>query len=154
MLIENNYSLKQNGNPLSGSSLLGNLADGAQPADSPSNLSDGLDEEDDELLYNDEATLDNEDGASLSGSSNGYSFSEALSPSSQTETNAQTSIATILGASNTASLMSNMNNVLNSVLNGNGARQVKSERGVEQEENNLPTSPESASSVNEEAVEK
>ena len=135
---------------------MGNLADGGQQADSPSNLSDGLDEEDDELMYNDEATLDNEDGASLSGSSNGYSFSEALSPSSQTEASAQNSMATILGASNTASLMNNMNNVLNSVLNGNGSRPpAKSERSAGQEENNLPSSPESASSVNdEESVEK
>ena len=125
---------------------MGNLTDGAHQTDSPSNQSDGcLDEEDDELIYNDEATLDNEDGASLSGSSNGYSFSEALSPSSQTETSAPNSIATILGASNTASLM---NNVLNSVLNG--SRPAKSAATGEQEENNLPSSPESASSANEE----
>lgn len=97
-------------------------------------------------MYDDDGTLDNEDGASLSGSSNGYSFSEALSPSSQTEASAQNSIATILGASgNTTSLM---NNMLNSVLNG--SRQTKSERSAEQEENNLPSSPESANSVNEE----
>lgn len=127
--------------------MLGNLADGARQTDSPSNLSDGcLDEENDELMYDDDGTLDNEDGASLSGSSNGYSFSEALSPSSQTEASAQNSIATILGASgNTTSLM---NNMLNSVLNG--SRQTKSERSAEQEENNLPSSPESANSVNEE----
>lgn len=141
--------MQQNGNSLSANSLLGNLADGARQADSPSNLSDGLDEENDELMYDDDGTLDNEDGGSLSGSSNGYTFSEALSPSSQTEANAQNSIANILGASgNTASLMNNVNNVLNSVLNG--SRQTKSERTAEPEGNNLPSSPESATSANEE----
>ena len=99
-------------------------------------------------------TLDNEDGLSLSDSSNAaYSFSETLSPSNQLQTestNAQ--LASILGTSN-SSLMSN---VLNSVLNNtNLKQQLKLDKSVEQEDNNydtnLPSSPESAnSSLNDE----
>lgn len=98
-------------------------------------------------MYNEEMTLDN-DGISLSDSSNAYSFSETLSPSNQTEMNAQNSIASILGSSNTASLM---NNMLNSVLNNNLKQQVKLDKNLEQEdENNLPSSPESTNSLNDE----
>lgn len=136
----------QHGNSQLGSDLLNSLANGQQLG-SP-NLSDGcLDEEDEELMYNED---DNEDGVSLTGSSNGYSrsdsFSEEFSSSNQAETHnslqqANTnSIASILGASNT-SLMNNMNSMLNTVLNNS----VKQEEKLAAEDNNLPSSPESAS---------
>lgn len=93
-------------------------------------------------------TLDNEDGVSLSSSSNTYSFSDALSPSNQPETAIQQSNTTnsILGTTNTANLM---NNMLNSILNKNQD---------EDNDDNLPSSlssPESNDvSLNDESNEK
>ena len=129
--------------------LLSNLTNNGQQLGSPTLSDDGcLDEEDEELMYNEEMTLDDEDG-SLSGSSYGYSYSDALSPN-QAETNSQqqNSIASILGASNTANLMNNMNSMLNSVLNSNSVKQLEKPVVEENDDNAASSSPSSPESVN------
>jgi len=139
--------------------LTGDLLDSLANGQGSPNLSDDcLDEDDEELMYNDEMTLDNEDGVSLTDSSNGYSFSDALSPTNQltsqlssqlsnqltnqltNQKDNQQQIASILNASNTTTNLMNsqLNSMLNSVLNSNKADEKTC---VE----NLPSpSPESA----------